>query len=454
MQPTQGEGPWSSADYRNGSDVESDNAYYGRVMQQALRDAGPGLSESASREEFSAYARREAGFSDDDFVQTATRLDGSNADRLIIHGGPENPARDSAEAIQLMLERKAMRLNASSGSGTGSGTAFGVMSSSAVSALDVSSAQPLEVLSTIPGMDVAEVASLGPVEFQQANDELVATGTYDRFSAMGSAWSDGRYGDFLGHLAFDASDAAKTAAAARSYQPPSLAAQRLDRMLFSPIGTIASLGVKAFGGGQTWQDAALLAGSFGENAVGGALGLPRSVGPAQTRLASSARRLPLGPGSAPTDALGVPSSRAPNPLGVVLEFDAAGNELFYRTMSPKHFRILQRTGQLPATGETFISPMEAYSKGYEGVLVRITVKPGTADKLTGMGVYGNDGTAKLFPDLPASFKGWNQSNAQIKLEATGRPDINNGLGVINTGLGKGPALDTFNQNLLRFERLD
>lgn len=27
MQPTQGEGPWSSADYRNGSDIESDNAH-------------------------------------------------------------------------------------------------------------------------------------------------------------------------------------------------------------------------------------------------------------------------------------------------------------------------------------------------------------------------------------------------------------------------------------------
>jgi hypothetical protein len=24
MQPTQGQGPWSSADYRNGSDIESD----------------------------------------------------------------------------------------------------------------------------------------------------------------------------------------------------------------------------------------------------------------------------------------------------------------------------------------------------------------------------------------------------------------------------------------------
>ena len=45
------------------------------------------------------------------------------------------------------------------------------------------------------------------------------------------------------------------------------------------------------------QDAALLGGSFGEGAVGAAFGLPRTVGPAQTRFASP----PRGPGYRPLD---------------------------------------------------------------------------------------------------------------------------------------------------------
>jgi hypothetical protein len=126
-------------------------------------------------------------------------------------------------------------------------------------------------------------------DFQAVNDQRVAAASYDRFSEIGSAWSAGRYGDMWRHITFDASDAAKAAALARSYEAPALAARRLDQMLSSPIGTIASLGVRAFGGNQTWQDAALLAGSFGENAIGGALGLPTTSAPAQARLASAPR---------------------------------------------------------------------------------------------------------------------------------------------------------------------
>lgn len=69
MQPTQGEGPWSSADYRNGSDIDSDNAYYDRMTQQALQRGGPGLSDSATNAEVMAYRMREAGF-DGDMVPT------------------------------------------------------------------------------------------------------------------------------------------------------------------------------------------------------------------------------------------------------------------------------------------------------------------------------------------------------------------------------------------------
>jgi hypothetical protein len=51
--------------------------------------------------------------------------------------------------------------------------------------------------------------------------------------------------------------------------------------------------------------------------------------------------------------LGIPAARSTNPLNPVLEFDAHGNELLYRTMSPADSAKLQRTGKLPATGERY-----------------------------------------------------------------------------------------------------
>jgi hypothetical protein len=123
-------------------------------------------------------------------------------------------------------------------------------------------------------------------------------------------------------------------------------------------------------------------------------------------------------------------------------------------MSPADFAKMQRTGQVPATSETFVSPLEAYSAGYEGTLVRITVKPGTMDQLMSIGGTGNAGTANLFPELPRVSKGWTANNAQFKLEATNIPEINNSLGVVNTGLGKGEALKIFNSNIIKYEPLN
>jgi hypothetical protein len=149
----------------------------------------------------------------------------------------------------------------------------------------------------------------------------------------------------------------------------------------------------------------------------------------------------------------VPASRSSNPLSPVLEFDAHGNEILYRTMSPADFAKMQRTGQIPSASETFVSPLEAYSKGYEGVTVKITVKPGTMDELMSIGGTGNAGTATLFPELPRVSKGWTATSAQFKLEATNIPSINNGFGVVNTGLGRGEALRIFNSNILHYQAL-
>ncbi|WP_199611736.1 putative Ig domain-containing protein [Flocculibacter collagenilyticus] len=152
--------------------------------------------------------------------------------------------------------------------------------------------------------------------------------------------------------------------------------------------------------------------------------------------------------------VGVPTSHSTNPLAPVLDFDGYGNEIFYRSMSPSDYRHMRLTGEIPATGETFISPLQAYSAGYDGNLIRLTVKPGTMEELFRIGSTGNHGTAKLLPELPRTPKGWSVDYAQFKLEAKNKPYINNGLGVLNTGLGKGEALNIFNSNLIRFDPLN
>jgi hypothetical protein len=110
-------------------------------------------------------------------------------------------------------------------------------------------------------------------------------------------------------------------------------------------------------------------------------------------------------------------------------------------MSPADFAKLQRTGKLPATGETFISPSQVYSRGYDGILVRFTVKPGTMQQLADIGVTANSGTASLFPGMQGVAKGWTANNAMFKLEGN----------VVNTGLGRGNALTIFNQSTIQYE---
>lgn len=112
-------------------------------------------------------------------------------------------------------------------------------------------------------------------------------------------------------------------------------------------------------------------------------------------------------------------------------------------MSPRDLAMMRRTGKVPATSETFVSPSEAYSRGYNGVLVRITAKPGTMDQLAGIGVSANPGTSAILPGMPSAAKGWTATNAMFKVEGS----------VLNTGLGRGRALDMFNQNIVKYEVL-
>lgn len=145
--------------------------------------------------------------------------------------------------------------------------------------------------------------------------------------------------------------------------------------------------------------------------------------------------------------VGVPAFRSANALAPVREFDAFGNEIFYRAMTKENFATLELTGRVTKTGETFISPIADYSAKYDGVLVRITVKPGTAQQLEDIAVTGNAATTELFPELPpaVTVSNWTKTNAMLKLE-------NNGS-IVTTGLGRGTALRIFNQNIIKFEQI-
>ena len=146
-----------------------------------------------------------------------------------------------------------------------------------------------------------------------------------------------------------------------------------------------------------------------------------------------------------------------NPHSPYLEIDKHGNEIYYRTLSKKDYEYLLNTGRIPATNETFISPLAAYSKQYEGILVRFHTKPGTSRSLQEIGVTGNSATKReVFPNMERAKKGWAENNqAQFKLEGSRKsPEINNGNGVVNTGLGKTEALNRFNNSIIKFEKID
>lgn len=146
-------------------------------------------------------------------------------------------------------------------------------------------------------------------------------------------------------------------------------------------------------------------------------------------------------GVAAKGGVGVPLTRAENPLSPVLEFDAFGNEIVYRTMSSEQYKLFKVTGVMPATGETSISPSLAYSSGYEGVTVRITTAPGTSAALQKIGIAANEPAAAQFSDMSMRPGSWVQENARFKVEG----------GQMTTQLGRGKALDIFNGNIVKFE---
>ena len=88
-------------------------------------------------------------------------------------------------------------------------------------------------------------------------------------------------------------------------------------------------------------------------------------------------------------------------------------------MSPDDFAALGRTGRMPATSETFISPTQAFSESYKGILVRFQLAEGTTARLTEIGVRAHGvKSARLLPNLPQVRRGWASRRALFKPEGT------------------------------------
>jgi hypothetical protein len=123
---------------------------------------------------------------------------------------------------------------------------------------------------------------------------------------------------------------------------------------------------------------------------------------------------------------------------------APKSETFYRTMSQADHQTLLRTGKLPPTAETFTSPTRAFSEAYEGVTVEFRVNAGTTESLSTIGVRDASAVARqAYPNMPTVSEGWTAQNAFFKGEG----------GQVNIGLGRGDALDLFNNNIQSFEAL-
>jgi filamentous hemagglutinin len=131
----------------------------------------------------------------------------------------------------------------------------------------------------------------------------------------------------------------------------------------------------------------------------------------------------------------------------VQDFDAHGNEIFYRSIPEPHVRLLQETGRLPATTETSIAALDSYAGSYRGVLMKFTVKPGTSAQLQEIGIAANPAAAAQFPGMSVRTGKWMQTDARFKVEGFDKV----GVDQMTTQLGQGRALDIFNSNIIHFE---
>ena len=115
-------------------------------------------------------------------------------------------------------------------------------------------------------------------------------------------------------------------------------------------------------------------------------------------------------------------------------------DVFYRTISEKHYKSLLKSGNLPPSGETSIAEKAEYSEEYTGINLEFKLKPGTDKQFEKIGVRNNDGEKliKEYPNMKESFTGW-KKYGYIQFKQEGNQ--------ITRNLGDGKGLDIFNQNI-------
>ncbi|WKW41565.1 hypothetical protein [Kosakonia cowanii] len=118
-------------------------------------------------------------------------------------------------------------------------------------------------------------------------------------------------------------------------------------------------------------------------------------------------------------------------------------KLFIALCLKKQYQIFRETGVMPATTETSVSPVLGYSSKYDGVTVKIVVKPGTFSELEKIGIAANSAAAKELPNMSTQTGKWIDTNARFKVEG----------GQITTQLGQGKGMEIFNNNIVHFEQV-
>jgi len=119
-------------------------------------------------------------------------------------------------------------------------------------------------------------------------------------------------------------------------------------------------------------------------------------------------------------------------------------DVFYRSISEKHYNRLMETGDIPPKKETSITQNFSYSSGYQekhgGMTVEIKTKLGTLRVLEQIGVKNNSASIidDLYPNMKQTFPGW---------EKMGRVQFKQEKRQITINLGKGSGLDIFNQSI-------
>jgi hypothetical protein len=152
-------------------------------------------------------------------------------------------------------------------------------------------------------------------------------------------------------------------------------------------------------------------------------------------------------------------------IGALGKYEIFENgEVFYRAIPKSHLDDLKATGKIKVSykpdgttnAEIFTSPTLEYitKTGYDGVIIKFQMKPGTLEELKKIGRIPRDNLGnplfKDFGDLPVVEKGWMKENTLFKIEGT---DL--GIPQVNIGLGRdGKGMQIFNDNILNFQIIE